>query len=444
MDKLFEIKNGDVIYNNYNLKDLAIKYGTPLKITFLDVIKNRVSTLKSVFDQAIKELNYNGKFIYLNANKANYGLEEISCSFKVSDGLETSSYYDLVFSHDLFKKHPEFKNKYLVCNGYKLTDYLEEIVDIKNEGYNIINIIDSIEEYEYLKTKNIDLKVGLRIHIQSLYPEEEGAVENDRFGLNNQEFEYIINDIKNTKLVLNTIHFHQRGFDYEEDKFSENFEKVFNNYYVKAAKKYNSVINFDMGGGTPLPIDYNFDYNSWAKYVIKLLQNLAKKYGVKEPNLISENGKYSQKDSTVNIYKVVGEKHTDNAPWLFVDGSLLIALPEMYALGEPVLVTQINDLDKKTREVKLGGITCDCDDVFPLDRTKNFEIADTSNDHYIGLIGTGSYQNSMNGKGGVHHCLLPEEKDIIIYTNSEGRVVEEVRHNLQSISDIYKLINFNK
>ena len=72
MDSLVKIRNGELFYNNYSIKELANKYSTPLKVTFLDVIRKRISELKDAFSKAIKELNYDGSFIYLNANKANY------------------------------------------------------------------------------------------------------------------------------------------------------------------------------------------------------------------------------------------------------------------------------------------------------------------------------------------------------------------------------------
>ena len=108
----------------------------------------------------------------------------------------------------------------------------------------------------------------------------------------------------------------------------------------------------------------------------------------------------------------------------------------MFALGEPILVTPINNLNKDMVKVRLAGITCDCDDVL-FDREKGYFEMPDSNDNYLGLIGTGSYQNSMNGKGGVHHCLLPEERDIVI---SNDKIT--VRNELQSIDDIYRLIHF--
>ncbi|MCR5705450.1 MAG: hypothetical protein K6G48_01420 [Acholeplasmatales bacterium] len=436
MEKLREIKNGELYYNGFSLKKLAEEYGTPLKITFLDVISEHINSLKRSFNNAISSIGYKGKFIYLNANKANYGKEEIETAFLAGDGLETSSYYDLLLTQKMFEKNPDHRSKLIVSNGLKLKDYCDEIVNAYNKGLDIIDIIDDLNEYEYLKSKNLPIKVGFRVHLSSLY---EAEVPDDRFGLLKDEIDYILNDIKNTKLILTTIHYHQRGFDYVEDKFKENLLKAFN-FYLYAKSICDSVDSFDIGGGMPLPISEDFDYDSFALSTLSYLKELCIKNNVSMPNIIGENGKFSQKDSTVNIYKVVGVKNTGEYPWHIVNGSLLIALPEMYALGEPIMVTPISNLDKPIKPVRLAGITCDCDDVF-FDREKGyFELPDAET-NYIGCIGTGSYQNSMNGKGGVHHCLLPEEKDVIIYTK-DGKLESKVRHELQSIEDIYNIINF--
>lgn len=437
MKSIVDVKNGELYYCGLNLKSVATKYGTPLKITFLDLIKERAITLKSCFNEAIKSLNYQGKFIYLNANKANYGIKEIEASFSESDGLETSSYYDLLLTRELFIKHKDVKTKIILSNGYKEQNYLDGIIKLNKEGFNITDIIDSVNEYEYLKNKNVALNVGLRIHLSAKYIEDGEVVKNDRFGLTKAEFDYILNDIKNTKLTPTIVHFHQRGFDYEKAKFRENFEEAFK-AYAEASKIYSSIVDFDMGGGTPLPSDSDFDYKTWTLNVIKFLKELSLKYDVKEPNLISENGKYAQKDATINIYKVIGKKDTDEKEWNIVDGSPLIAMPEMYALGEEIIVSCVNGLDQPTKKGYIAGLTCDCDDIY-YDKSKGyFDIPDIKEDLYIALLGTGSYQNSMNGKGGVHHCLLPEEKDLLVY-NEKGKIKEEVRHDLQSFDEIMKI-----
>ena len=363
----------------------------------------------------------------MNANKANYSSLEIETAFLAGDGLETSSNYDLLYTESVYKKFNETK-KPIVCNGYKDENYLENIIRISKERV-IIDIIDSLEEYNYLKSRNVKLEVGIRLHMSSLYEEHD-----DRFGITKEEFKYIIEDIQNTNLTLTTIHFHQRGFDYIESKFLENISIAFE-YYCQAKTKVDSVCNFDMGGGTPLPTDYSFDYYSWAQLVIRHLLSICVAHNVKVPNLLSENGKYSQKDSTVNIYKVCAVKATTkDYPWYLVDGSLLIAMPEYYALGEPIKVTPISNLGKQMIKARLGGITCDCDDVYQESNGYMMLPKDTK-DLYIALLGTGSYQNSMNGKRGVHHCLLPEEKDVVI---SNGK--EYVRHDIQDIKEIIELM----
>lgn len=430
MNKLFDVKDGKLFYAGFDLVKIAEEYQTPLKICFLDLIKERVETLKSSFKEAIKANNYRGQFYYLNANKANYGMAEIVKSYESADGLETSSHYDLV----LTKKIVKDPNKYIVSNGYKMKPYVDEIISSFDQGQKIIDVIDDLNEYKMLKNANRPIEVGVRIHVPSAY--EEGA--NDRFGLNDEDLDYILKDLKNTKLILKMVHFHQRGFDYVEELFEKNFCYVFENYYVKIAKLYNTVDSFNMGGGTPLPIDGEFDYLAWADKVIKLLKNLAKKHNVKEPNIFSENGKYSQKDATVTIYKSVGTKATHTYPWKLLNGSLLIAMPEHYALGEPIKVEAINGLDQPKEKVCLGGITCDCDDVY-FDHALGYIEMPKLDEFYVALLGTGSYQNSMNGKRGVHHCLLPEERDLLVET-VDGKLTFKIRHELQSIDEIIEIM----
>ena len=77
MKRLVEEKDGKLYYNGYCLVDLAKRFGTPLTVTFLDIIKERILSLKDAFNNAKLATNYKGDFIYLNANKANYGKDEI-------------------------------------------------------------------------------------------------------------------------------------------------------------------------------------------------------------------------------------------------------------------------------------------------------------------------------------------------------------------------------
>lgn len=438
--------NGRMLYNGFDLTSLAQKYGTPLKLCFLDLIKRRVCDLKNAFNKSINANKYRGKFIYLNANKANYNVNVIATAGKNADGFETSSYNDLLLTESIMKKCG-IKNKPIFCNGFKDLFYRQKIVKMINNGFDITPIVDSIDEYYFFQAQTYkrQCKFGLRIHLECLYGEHEK--DNDRFGLMPSEVNEIIQNYKNFKdLELTTIHFHQRGFGYEEKKFICNIKKVFEEFYVPISRKIKSVCNFNIGGGTPLPHDTDFNYEKWSDFLVSTIQSLSKKNKIFEPNIISENGKYTAKDSFVNIYQVVAEKNTDvEYPWQIINGSFLVAIAEYYESGEPILVSAINQLQAPQNKARLAGITCDCDDVF-FDNEKGFlELPKFDNNEklYIAIYGTGSYQDSLSGKGGTHHCLIPEEKNVMIYT-SNNKVHYKITSPLQDIKQIKKVLGFSR
>jgi len=61
---------------------------------------------------------------------------------------------------------------------------------------------------------------------------------------------------------------------------------------------------------------------------------------------------------------------------------------------------------------------------------------------YIGVLGTGSYQDSMSGRNGIHHCLMPEEKRVLTYIKNGIRKFV-VDRELQSPQDIFKSAKLN-
>lgn len=434
MKKIEKIEGPNLYYNSLNLEELAVKYGTPLKVVFLDNIKERIQELQNSFAKAIKVNNYQGKFIYAVANKANYSAEALITSAIYSDAIEVSSYYDLCLTQRLFSIAKIDSNKAIICNGYKTDKYLEKIVEMQQNGFNILDIIDSVSEYEALSNLGVKINVGIRTNLKSLYSEEA----NDRFGLTRQEVDMLIPLLKSDKNVkLTTIHFHQRGIHYNNDKFYQNLQFVIEKYVLLLTQEIPTIENINLGGGTPLPVYNDFDYCAWTDGIIKFMQ----KYNL-NLNIILENGRYTFKDSTVNLYKVIGEKETTkNIPWYIIDGSLLVAMSECYEIGEDLAVEPINLLKNDTIKAKLAGVTCDCDDVY-FDHSRgclDLPYIGENETLYIGLLGTGSYQESMSGRNGVHHCLLPEEKRLVV---KDGNMC--IVNELQSVDDIAKLIKCNE
>ena len=437
MKNIITRENSQLNYYNHNIVALAEKYGSPLKILFLDVIKDRINGLKNSINNAIKNNNYKGKFIYSTANKASYCAESILTSSINSDSVEVSSYNDLCLTERIYNLANITKNKMIICNGIKENHYRNKIIEMAEKGFNMLDIIDSVDEFEYLENNaKTKINVGLRVNLKSIY----GHPESDRFGLTKEDFVILEEKISNAKnLICTTIHYHQRGFEYEEEKFYHNLNIVVDNYYIPMKKKFPQIVNLDLGGGTPLPTFNDYDYDRWSDTLIKYFIQK----GV-DCNIIFENGKYTFKDSVVNIYQIIQRKYTNkDFVWYVINGSLLLAMAEKYAVGEDLCVEPINLLDNNLVRGKLTGVTCDCDDVY--DIPNGFMLPEIKENEklYIGILGAGSYQEVMNGRNGIHHCLLPEEIRLVIYSK-DGKEYQTITNELQSPEDIYKLLNCNK
>jgi arginine decarboxylase len=56
---------------------------------------------------------------------------------------------------------------------------------------------------------------------------------------------------------------------------------------------------------------------------------------------------------------------------------------------------------------------------------------------YIGFFNTGAYQETI-GYGGLHHCLIPQPKHILINRDENGIIATEVFSEQQTSDDVLK------
>ena len=441
--KYLRTQDNKVIYNNVDLTKFAKENGSNCKIVFLDIIENQINTLKRSLDSAIKTNKYNAKFIYLYANKANYSSEMVYTAANAADGLETSSANDIEYTYKIYKNNTNLKHKPIVCNGFKTEEYILNIVKLNNLGFNITSIVDDLTELKSLLSKEYKtpLNIGFRLNLCNQY----GHEEYDRFGLTPDDLKIAKQLLKNqNKLVVSTLHFHQRGFSYEDDKFYININKIAQQY-VELKNEFSTLQNLDIGGGTPWFYDQDFNYNSWANTLISQLKTTFTQNNVDCPNLIIENGKYTVKDSIVNIYSVKGVKNTDpNFSWYILDTSLMLCIPEYFACEEPMKFVPLNNLNNKLIKTRLSGITCDCDDVY-FEKDKGYILMPQIKDEplYIAIIGTGSYQESMSPQNSVRHCLVPNENKYVSFIKDGKR--QFVQTNIsQNVTQICKTNKISK
>src|SRR5690606_21359722 len=79
--------------------------------------------------------------------------------------IETSSAFDINLVEALFEEGKISKNQYIVCNGFKRNQYIENIARLINNGFeNVIPVVDNKNELD-LFDESFDhpAKIGIRI-----------------------------------------------------------------------------------------------------------------------------------------------------------------------------------------------------------------------------------------------------------------------------------------
>jgi len=438
-------ENNELYYKDINLYNLVLKYGNPLKAGYPDMIREKIQGLKNLFYNAIEKYNYKGKYFYANANKASYYAENVITAGSYADYYETSSVSDLLIVKRVLSKKI-VKNKKIICNGIKDEEYLSLIFKMVDEGYEILNIIDNLAEFESILKHSFKnkIEVGARVKLKNLYSDNPKVAEYDRFGLYENEIDYILKHYKeNPKISFTTIHYHQRGSSFNNEKFLTQLKSAFK-VYAKVSKEDESITTFNIGGGCPYDKIKEFNYEKFTNSLIKILKGLANKENVREPDIIQENGRYTVSDSCFNIYKISYVKQ-DDKPWYIVNDSFMTSLPNTWALSEEFLILPINLTENKIIPVRLAGNTCDCDDVYYYQSKHEFYLPEIKEGQtlYIGIFGMGAYQEILSGIGGIHHCLNREENDVIIYKKNGKNKFYHVR-SAQSIQALYKRLLYKR
>ena len=124
----------------------------------------------------------------------------------------------------------------------------------------------------------------------------------------------------------------------------------------------------------------------------------------------------------------------------------MTSFPDTWALGEHFICLPLNHLDRPFHRVRLGGITCDRDDVYP-PRGSTVPLflpdLDPADLHetplHVGFFSVGAYQEMLGGVRGSKHCVLPEATELLIDDDDNGgflcdivpgHTTEDVLHNL--------------
>lgn len=288
----------------------------PVLLRFSDILDSRIKQLHEGFGRAISEFNYQGHYrgVYpIKVNQQQQVLEEISeFGARYNHGFEAGSKAELIAAISFMKN----SEAYLVCNGYKDTEFVDLGLLGLKLGIQCIFVVESPSELELIidrsKEMGISPMIGVRLKLstQASGHWNHSGGERSVFGLNPSQVCDLVDRLKEVDMLdcLQLLHYHVGS---QIPNIRDIREAV-----VEACRVYTGLVNegapmgiLDLGGG--LAVDYDGSHADTAssrnygldEYCTALIENMVSTLDEAEiphPNIITESGR-----ATVAYYSVL-------------------------------------------------------------------------------------------------------------------------------------------
>jgi arginine decarboxylase len=468
LNDFIRIRDGRVIFAEaLDLLGLVERHGAPLEVSFCPLIERRIQEMRAYFATATSRAAYRGAFVYAYATKANFAEEVVRTAIGAGAHYETSSAFDVRIAHSLWRSGVLPPDRLIFCNGSKEAPYIDAIVELRRAGFaNVVPVLDDLDEFEALAACPEPLLLGVRERKDPGDLAEGLTYGYDRFGMLPDEIEALAARAAATSHQIVLYHA-MVGSQIEDREFWTREIRESLDGYARLRALAPGLAYFNFGGGMPTgaySLDFSFDYAAAAEAILRAVGGGCDARGVPHPHLVGEFGRYSVADHGLHIFRVgkVKPGHPGMPPWYLLDGSLMVALPDILIVkGQQFIALALNHLDAAAAPVVLGGRrTCDSDDFYPraddaplvLPLAATTDQRPTTNDQrprrqgdketrrqgdgetgtqhstlntqnfssilhpplLVAFFGTGAYQAMLSGEGGAHHCLAPEAPKVIV------------------------------
>lgn len=442
----FKLVDGNLQFHGIDLMALIEEHGTPLKFTYLPKISENIQKAKGWFESARKKIGYKGKYNYCYCTKSSHFHHILEEALKNDIHIETSSAYDINIVENLLEEGLLTKDQYVICNGFKRAQYIENIARLLNNGHKkVMPIIDNYEELPLL-LEATDKKFEIGIRIAS---EEEPKFEfyTSRLGIGYKDivpyYNNYVRDEKNVKLKM--LHFFINTGMKDNSYYWNELNKCLQ-VYVKLKEVCPDLDSLNIGGGFPVKNSpsFEFDYAYMVEEILNQIKIICDDWEVPVPNIFTEFGSFTVGESGAMIYKVLQQKkQNDRESWNMIDSSFMTTLPDAWAISKRFVMFPVNRWQDRYERVLLGGLTCDSDDYYNSEQHVNAIYLPKFNPNkplYVGFFNTGAYQDNISGFGGIHHCLIPQPKYLLIDENFDVEVFSEQ----QTHEEVLDILGYNK
>mgnify|MGYP000453822926 FL=1 len=444
----FAVNNNQLSWHGINLSELIREHGTPLKFSYLPKISENIQRAKDWFAAAFEKHQYKAQYNYCYCTKSSHFSHVLNEVLKNETHIETSSAFDINIVESLYEKGMLTKYNYIICNGFKRAQYVENITRIINMGFsNCIPIIDNYEELQLLSEGvNGTMNVGIRIA-----SEEEPKFEfyTSRLGIGYKNIlKYYKNEIaQSEKVNLKMLHFFINTGIRDNAYYWNELTKCLK-VYVDLKKICPTLDSLNIGGGFPIKnsLGFDYDYAYLISEIVRIIKETCEDADVEVPNLFTEFGSFTVGESAGVIYEVLYQKQqNDREKWNLINSSFMTTLPDSWSINKRFIMLPINRWNDEYERVLLGGLTCDSDDYYNSEQHVNAIYLPKYHKEkplYIGFFNTGAYQESVGGYGGLQHCLIPHPKHLIISKNERGELETKVFNEQQTQEQFLNILGY--
>ncbi len=446
------LSKGQLHFWELPLLDVVKHYGSPLKLTYLPLIADKIRDARSYFNQAMQAEGYGGDYHYCYCLKSNFFIPVLESVLRQGVGLETSSAFDVDLLFCLWDRGLLPLDRPIVHNGYKTEAYLNRIIRLQQMGFSrTYLILDSPKElsrFERLLPGDFDrpVRLGLRM---ATYEAPGSPYYSSRLGLNPGEvlsfYERALHGRSHFRLEM--LHFFVDSGIKDEMHYWGEFHKALE-VYVALKRRCPSLRALNIGGGFPIRhrLNFSYDFRQMAGKIVRAIAEACRAAAVPEPDLYTEFGSYTVGESGVAVFEVLEHKRqAKGEDWYILDNSLLNALPDTWLMDEAFIVLPLNHWDRPPLRVYLGGLSCDQADYYRGGADGRGVFLPSlpsgkSEPLYLAFLHTAAYQDALGGYGGMQHCLIPSLKQVFVESGEAGSWKEVLFRSEQSMSDLWSLL----
>ncbi|HYD53556.1 MAG TPA: biosynthetic arginine decarboxylase, partial [Gemmatimonadaceae bacterium] len=234
----------------------------PVLLRFSDILRSRIESLSTRFENAIREFEYTGGYttVYpIKVNQQRHVVEEILEFGRPHGlGLECGSKPELQAVLGLV----ETADHMIVCNGYKDEEFMRLALMGQKLGHQVYIVLEQLSELDVLLqvAQELDVKpmAGIRIKLASAGSGRwaQSGGEKSKFGLNAADLVKLIDRLNEAGQldIVKLIHFHL-GSQITDIRYIKRGLQEVTRFYIELREMGVDVTHVDVGGG--LGVDYD-------------------------------------------------------------------------------------------------------------------------------------------------------------------------------------------